>query len=374
MNAPPTVQLWRGCYLDGQTPVHCDATVELFQYGLRITTDTGQTRSWRFRELHQTQGFYPGEPIRLERGDESPEVLIVDDPEFGRALDQMQGARRAGFHGTRRRMVRVIAVASAGALALVLAFGLYQWGVPAAAAAIAAVVPPRWEDQLGEQAFELITRTGRMCTDARLHAALDAISARLLVAAPQTPYRFSVSVVDFPGVNAIALPGGRIVVLRGLLELTESPEMLAGVLAHEFQHVIRRHATRRMVRQAALSGLISVVTQDARWVAGALNGARVFAALQYGRAAEAEADREGLRMLQDAGIDPQGMIALFKKIVVDDDDDPDRSGLWRFLASHPSSGSRIAALTMLAGGRVAAARPIALSQPWQEIRAMCVAA
>src|SRR2546422_11543762 len=80
----------------------------------------------------------------------------------------------------------------------------------------------------------------------RSQATVDAIVARLVVRAPDT-YRIRVTIVDHPAVNAFAAPGGHIVVLRGLLERTRTPEELAGVLAHEIQHVYHRRSEERRV-------------------------------------------------------------------------------------------------------------------------------
>lgn len=366
---------WRGWFLDGQTPERRAVTVDVHASGLRITTDDGASRVWWFSDVRQTQGFDRGEPVRLEHGDDDGGVLIVDDPAFGQALHAMSSpgalcARRLRGAGSRAGMVVASVV-----LALGLTVVLYQWGLPIAAAALTAAVPVHWEEQLGEQAFALIAASNRPCTDPRLEAAITYITSRLTRAVPHTPYHFRVVVLDIADVNAVALPGGRVVIFRGLLAMTESPEMLAGVLGHEFQHVIHRHATRAIVRQAALSGLISALTQDARWVARALGGASVFGALQYGRAAEEEADREGLRMLQAAGIDQQGMVAFFRKIAVDDDRSGEGSSAsaWqRLFATHPAGQSRVDTLSALATTGALRPSPLPRSPSWDETRALCV--
>ena len=57
------------------------------------------------------------------------------------------------------------------------------------------------------------------------------------------------SVVGAPEINAFAAPEGQEVNLRGLLEKTASPEQLAGVLAHELQHIYQRHTTQRSLNR-----------------------------------------------------------------------------------------------------------------------------
>jgi predicted Zn-dependent protease len=64
-----------------------------------------------------------------------------------------------------------------------------------------------------------------------------------------SPYRFEAIIADDPAINAVAVPGGWIVVNQGLLRRTRSPEEQAGVLAHEMQHILQRHTTNGILRQ-----------------------------------------------------------------------------------------------------------------------------
>ena len=104
-----------------------------------------------------------------------------------------------------------------------------------------------------------------------------------------------------------------IVVFRGLLERTESAEELAGVLAHEIQHVMHRHATKAILRQASAGVLVAALVGDvSAVVAFGIQSARTLGDLRYGREAELEADRDGMRMLHAASVDPAGMVAFFQ--------------------------------------------------------------
>src|SRR5260370_1392343 len=138
---------------------------------------------------------------------------------------------------------------------------------------------------------------------------------RLPARPPGAPYTFRVYIVDVPVFNAFAAPGGTGVVFRGLLERTDSPEQLAGVLAHELQHVVQRHSTRAIVQHTSSGLLIAALTGDVTGpLAYGLEAARVLGQLRYSRDAEEEADTEGLKMLLAARVDPAGMIAFFKAL------------------------------------------------------------
>src|SRR5207302_1800985 len=104
--------------------------------------------------------------------------------------------------------------------------------------------------------------------------------------------------VDDGTVNAFAVPGGQVVLLRGLVERTRTPEELAGVLAHELQHVIQRHATRLLLQHASTGLVLVAVSGDITGaMAYGIESARMLGTLRYSRHLESEADVEGLRML-----------------------------------------------------------------------------
>ena len=84
----------------------------------------------------------------------------------------------------------------------------------------------------------------------------------LLSAVPDQPYNFRIYVHPSKTVNALALPGGTIILFQGLINITDTPEELAGVMAHEFQHVLKRHSTRGIIRSEAINIFATVVSGD----------------------------------------------------------------------------------------------------------------
>lgn len=158
------------------------------------------------------------------------------------------------------------------------------------------------------------------------------------------PYEFTVLNSSVP--NAWALPGGKIAINRGLLTEIRSEAELAAVLGHEIVHAAARHSAQQMSRGQLLQGLVlatSVVAGDSGYGDLAVGGAGVAAQListKYGRSAELESDKYGMRYMQRAGYDPQGAVSLQETFVrLSEGRQQDWvSGLF---ASHPPSQERV---------------------------------
>ena len=362
-------RLWHGVYLDGLSAKRRPVTIQLAGEALHIRTSDGRSLRWTYHRIRQTQGSYEGEPVRLEYGAEPAQSLVVEDIAFLNALQEAAVTPIRHVHDPRRRRVRLrLTIVSALALVPVLA-GLYIWGIPAVANLLAPLVPLSWEERLGDSVLEHVAPADLRCNDSIRSPKLERVLDRLSTAAPDSPYRLQLTVVDRPVINAFALPGGRIVVMRGLLEAADTPEQLAGVLAHELQHVYKRHSTRTIIEQVSTGVLIAAVTGDITGtLAFGVEGARVLGMLRYSRLHEEEADREGIRLLQAADIDSAGMIAFYRMM---EDTPPRRANTPSYLSTHPDTGDRIANLVMLAGPSPLHPTALLSGEEWDDARSIC---
>jgi len=367
---PSSGRVWDAHYLDGQTPVRRPVRVLIGRAGLEITlTDGGGSLRWPLAEVRQTQGFYAGEEVRLERGGELAEALLVRDLGFLTALRAAAPEAAAAFHDPGRRRYRVGLTVLAGVAAVGLAIGLYFWGIPALATVLAARVPVSWEVSLGNAAMAELAPVARRCIDREQQGRIDAIIETLVKTLPESRYPFRVIVANNPTVNALATPGGSIVVFRGLLERTENAEELAGVLAHEIQHVMHRHSTKAILRQASAGVLMTALVGDvSAVVAFGLQSARTLGDLRYSRQAELEADRDGARMLHAAAVDPAGMVSFFQ--AMQREEGTPRTAT-RYLSTHPAAADRLPALTALAAARTRQPAKLLPGVDWNEVKKMC---
>jgi predicted Zn-dependent protease len=364
---------WEGYYLDGRSATRRRAAIRLMRSGLEVTTESG-TLWWPYPEVRQTQGFYAGEEVRLERGGEIPEALLVSNPAFLSELHRVSPELATRFHNPARRRARAKLTLVAAAAVIGITTALYLWGIPAMAGILASQVPVSWEEGLGGAVVEQLAPASERCTDPTLARAVEEIATTLTRTLPAPPYTFRVVVVDNPTVNAIAAPGGFIVLFRGLVEQTQTPEELAGVLAHEMQHVVKRHATRLLVQNASTSLLLAALTGDARnAMTLGLEGARILGILRYSRQYEEEADQEGMRMLIAARIDPAGLVRFFESL---EEKEPGKEGpaFLTYLSTHPSTADRVEGLKSLAAKADGQWITLVPDLQWREITRLCHAA
>ena len=154
-------------------------------------------------------------------------------------------------------------------------------------------------------------------------------------------------------VNAFALPGGFVGMHLGLMALTNTPDQLASVLAHELSHITQRHIARSIAPQQrasllALAGLLLAVavagrSNNADSANAALLGgqaAAIQSQLNFSRDLEREADRIGYGVLTAAGFSPVGMAAMFERM--DQASRLNDNNGFPYLRSHPLTLDRVA--------------------------------
>jgi Zn-dependent protease with chaperone function len=356
-------RLWRATYFDGHTAARYAVDVRADADGLTIVGESVGPMTWRYDAIRQSAGLLATDPVRFERGGDTPEVLVIDDARVLTAIRAAAPGRRRfakrglGFLSPRR------AIAAAGALILALLVA-YFWGVPMLANSVAEKVPVSWEESVGRSVAAGLTRTFRPCNDPAAVAALDRIVQRLTADGRGGAYTYRVSILDDPMVNAVAAPGGYIMVFRGLIERAQSADEIAGVLAHEIQHVVLRHSTRAVLREVPLR-LIGASIGDSP----AIDIVTTVGAYRYGRADERAADRGGLRTLREARVSSNGLITFFERLQAEEE----RKGgsVPAYLSTHPSTASRVADLRALGAGAAYTSEPALDAPGWAALSGAC---
>jgi predicted Zn-dependent protease len=170
---------------------------------------------------------------------------------------------------------------------------------------------------------------------------------------PDLPWTFAV--LDDPGFNAFAAPGGYVFVTKGLIDHVADESELAGILAHEITHVVGKHHL-KAIRKTAQSGLLTrtLASQLSNNLAGGLSNqllllGRDLYAKGLDQEDELDADRNGVALAARAGFDPYGLVAALQQLRSATPDNP----LFALsLSTHPAAQVRLDQLELAMGQRL----------------------
>jgi predicted Zn-dependent protease len=200
--------------------------------------------------------------------------------------------------------------------------------------------------RLGATAYEDIRSNETTSQDAVRAAYVLCVTNALLEQAPTAPsdQAWEVTLFDDDQANAFALPGAKIGIYSGLLEVARNQDQLAAVIGHEIGHVIARHANERVstayATQLGLTAVAAsgVLSGDLMGLMGV--GAQVGVLFPFSRTQERESDLIGLELMAKAGFDPRQSVELWENMSAARTSQAPPE----FLSTHPADYSRIAAL------------------------------
>lgn len=187
------------------------------------------------------------------------------------------------------------------------------------------------EQKIGAALFEQARHQMQFIEDPRATTFIAELGGRLTRG---SAYVYRWYIARDSAVNAMAIPAGYIVVNSGLLAAVETPEEVAGVLAHEVQHIELRHTLRSLIHSLGWTAIVAIVlgnveTNAIPAIVGELGR------LKFSRAQEQEADGGALSILEREGINPAGMLTFFTRL-------SDRSAISiDLLSTHPTSQHRL---------------------------------
>lgn len=207
------------------------------------------------------------------------------------------------------------------------------------------------EVKMGLAAMQQVLKKEKEVTGTPESARVERVGRRIAAVAERPQYKWEFHTIEKDAVNAFCLPGGKVAVYTGLLDLADTDAELAAVVGHEVAHALARHSNEkmsraRMVQVGQLAAMVGVAaaggsSQAAQAVgdgyAGAMNMAVM---LPNSREMEYEADHIGLLLMAKAGYDPHAAIEFWQKMLKQ----AGGKGKSDFLSTHPTEAKRIDAL------------------------------
>lgn len=349
-------------YADGRAAITREATCEFGADALTLSASDARV-SWAYADLQRADDG--GGTIILRLRADTGERITLEGKDARQALRQ---AAPALFKPRAQGVESPVLVGGLAAAAASLA-SLCLVGVPMAAEPIARVLPPHYQDQIGDIAWSQVDALASYCDDSDEAAAiLNALATRLMGAADiAVKDEVWVSIVDAPFPNAFALPDNSIVVTDDLIALAEHPDEVTGVIAHEIGHIAHRHVMTNVIRNIGIGIFFDIVFGGAGAGQAVAIASVNLAALRYGRADETEADESGLDYLESAAIDPAALARFFDRMS-ELERELGAGDIPTLLASHPASEARAAAARTRARPNSA---PSLTPAEWRVVRSSC---
>jgi len=295
-------------FFDGASPKRHDIVPDIGPEGIAFETGRGAL-AWRYEDLIRLWDYRPDTHFAFTHKRHQDSRLIIEETwatgAIARYAPQLTDRSRE-----RWRQTGIAAVLAAGVLALIA--GLYLF-VPPVMDRLARAMPWSFEAADRPELDNLALFVGKRCIAEEPNRILGGLVEDLLKTAA-FPHPITVDVTSSKMVNALTFAGGRIVLLRGLIDKARSPNELAAIIGHEIGHVVHRDHTERWMRQNAL-GAVSVLLFG--FDGTSTIGQTVFETgltLSFSRDSERDADRYSLRLLNRLDLASDGGAEFFERM------------------------------------------------------------
>lgn len=361
-------------YFDGNSARAHPVTVYLAErHGAQVLVIEGYGEDdilWPASDLREVADQARDEGIVLSLGQEGTARVIVPQGSAEEAIRSI--AKNLGRRRVSKRQWKTVGIWAGGAVASVLLILFVI--LPALANTLATMIPAEREAALGKQALNQISKLlssqdadGLTCKDPAGLAALEKMAARM-AGDRAFEYDLDIRVFDHGMVNAFAVPGGHVVLFDGLLDAANTPEEIAGVLAHEIAHVVNRDPTRLTLRTAGSVGILGMVFGDFAGGAVVLVLVERLMNASYSQEAETAADTYAHVMLAEAGLPSTPFAEFFEKL---NHKHGDSEGIMSHLSSHPNLSGRAEAAKDADTVGDNSFRPVLTDQEWADLKAIC---
>ncbi|HUL93607.1 MAG TPA: M48 family metalloprotease [Burkholderiales bacterium] len=218
-------------------------------------------------------------------------------------------------------------------------------------------VNEKQEAEIGRDYAALLVGAAPLLANAEVQRYVNRVGRWVALHTERPDLNWQFGVLDSDNINAFATPGGYVLITKGLLARLRNEAELAGVLAHETAHVVKKHHLNAMKKGKGIEAGANVVSmyleQQGQRSAAAkeklLGGMKEIMLRGLDKDDEFEADRMGVVIAARAGYDPFGLPSVLQML---QSLNPKDSELALMFATHPDPGSRLDALDKAAGSRL----------------------
>jgi predicted Zn-dependent protease len=323
-------------YFDGQisTPFKVDLILDDIRSELVLSTETGNTIKKRVNEFDY-EVYHNSMKIRFK---DNEMHLVVEDTNFINEFERFfnSNVRNSIYKKLIKLKFPVHLLIALAVFSLIAV--IYIFVTPIIAQKSVYLIPVAFDTQIGNLFMKKYITTVEI--DSERTELLNEFAGKITWNSKTDLHFF---VVKSPTVNAFALPNGNIVVLTGLLNRIDDYEALLALLGHEVTHVNKRHSIQTMSKSLIGYAFISILTTNVSGLTAIMaENADTLGNLSFSRDMELEADNGAIILLEENGVNPEGLLKLMKTL-------QDTATLFdnklEILSTHPGMENRIENIT-----------------------------
>jgi predicted Zn-dependent protease len=286
-------------------------------------------------------------------------LIITDNDLYQQilAIIPKTNIKHSGVHHSWRK-IWILAFST-----ILLVLGLL-WVIPKVAPTLAKMIPPSWDDSLGQYLIKDISKHHEECVDPKGVKALQTLSNKLSKSLNlDKPLDIKVVQMGKENINAFAVPGYHIVIFSSLLDFADSPDEVAGVLAHEIGHAIEHHPTQGLIRNVGIDLILTGA------FGSSVDYATTLLHLKYSRNDEQQADDIAIKILNGSNIDTKGFTKFFEKLAQEHNLLTEHEDILQYFSDHPGLMDRVQYIQ--SKSKNAKAEPSLSAQEWQDLKGIC---
>ena len=322
---------YNGEFYDGQSSRKYTVriTIDEINNKLIILHESGESEFWAIPDIRVS---HSGDVTELRQNHRAERLLHISGDHFRKEIRRILHSKN--YDGWYQKLVYAgLAVHALIALSILgIAASVYWWVLPEIAEHAVSILPESYDQAVGKNIYDNILQLEEI--DSTKTELVNDFASELKFNTEYTP---EITVVTSKEQNAFAVPDGHIVIYSALLNHMNNYNELVALLSHESSHIKNRHSMKLLCRNLAGYLFLSVVFSDVNSIMAILaDNAHTLRTLSYSRGFEEEADMDGLEMMIENNVDPNGMIQLFEQLKKAHD-----TSVPAFISTHPLTDQRI---------------------------------
>lgn len=348
-------------FFDGKQLQPVIVQVEVTAYGITIVpSDNENPVHWTASQLQLMEPAFENRPAVVGvKSMMGARLIITDDDLYQHilAIIPKSHIKHSGVqHPWRKISILVL-------FTILLILGLL-WFIPIIAPTLARMIPSSWDDSLGQYLIKDISEHHEECIDPQGVKALQTLTNKLTQSLKlENPIDIKVIQMGKENINAFAVPGNHIVIFSSLLDFADTPDEVAGVLAHEIGHAIEHHPTQGLIRKVGIDLILAGA------FGSSVDYASVFIHLKYSRNDEQQADDIAIKLLNESNIDTKGFVKFFEKLSQEHNILTEHEEILQYFSDHPGLLERIQHIQ--SKSKDAKYEPSLSAQDWQTLKGIC---